>query len=49
MGLTWKDAVTTVSVGVIAVVYAAFLGGTGAWLISRARGTTRHAPGPATR
>ena len=40
MGLTWKDLVTTVFMGAIAAVYAAFLGGTGAWLISSARGTT---------
>jgi hypothetical protein len=40
MGLTWKDLVTTVSMGVIAAGYAAFLPGTGAWLISSARGTT---------
>jgi hypothetical protein len=40
MGLTWKDVVTTVVMGTIAVVYAAFLSGTGAWLISSARGTT---------
>jgi hypothetical protein len=40
MGLTWKDAVTTVFMGAIAVVSAAFLGGTNAWLISSARGAT---------
>ena len=40
MGLTWKDAVTTAFIGAIAVVYAAFLGGTSAWLISSARGAT---------
>jgi hypothetical protein len=40
MGLTGKDIVTTVFMGAIAAVYAAFLGGTGAWLISSARGTT---------
>jgi hypothetical protein len=40
MGLTWKDVVTTVFMGAIAAVYAAFLGGTSAWLISSARGTT---------
>ena len=39
MGLTWKDVVTTAFTGVIAAVYAAFLTGTGAWLISSARGT----------
>jgi hypothetical protein len=40
MGLTWKDLVTTVFMGAIAAVYVAFLGGTGSWLISSARGTT---------
>jgi hypothetical protein len=40
MRLTWRDVVTTVFMGAIAVVYAAFLGGTSAWLISSARGTT---------
>jgi hypothetical protein len=40
MGLTRKDAVATVFMGAIAAVYAAFLGGTSAWLISSARGTT---------
>ena len=40
MGLTWKDVVTMVFMGAIAVVYAAFLGGTSAWLISSARGAT---------
>jgi hypothetical protein len=40
MGLTWKDVVTTVFMGAVAVVYAAFLGGTSAWLISSARGAT---------
>jgi len=40
MGLSWRDVVTTVFMGAIAAVYAAFLGGTGAWLISSARGAT---------
>jgi hypothetical protein len=40
MGLTWKDGVTTVSMGAIAAVYAAFLHGTDLWLISSARGAT---------
>lgn len=40
MRLTWKDAVTTVFMGVIVAVYAAFLNGTSLWLISSARGTT---------
>jgi len=40
MRLSWKDVVTTVFMGAIAAVYATFLGGTSAWLISSARGTT---------
>jgi hypothetical protein len=40
MGLTWRDGVTTIFMAAIAVIYAAFLGGTSAWLISSARGTT---------
>jgi hypothetical protein len=40
MGLTWRDGVTTVFMAAIAACYAAFLGGTSAWLISSARGTT---------
>jgi hypothetical protein len=40
MGLSWRDVVTTVFMGAIAAVYAAFLGGTSAWLISGARGAT---------
>jgi hypothetical protein len=40
MGLTWRDGVTTVFMAAIAASYAAFLGGTSAWLISSARGTT---------
>src|SRR5260370_635202 len=40
MRLTWKDVVTTLFMGAIGAVYAAFLGGTSAWLISSARGTT---------
>ena len=40
MGLTWRDGVATVFMAAIAVIYAAFLGGTSAWLISSARGTT---------
>jgi hypothetical protein len=40
MGLTWKDVVSAVFMGAIAVVYTAFLAGTSAWLISSARGTT---------
>lgn len=39
MNLTWKDAVTTVLAGAIVAIYTAFLNGTGAWLISSARGT----------
>jgi hypothetical protein len=40
MGLTWRDGVSTVFMAAIAASYAAFLGGTSAWLISSARGTT---------
>ena len=40
MGLTWRDLVTTLFMGAIAIIYVAFLGGTNAWLISSARGTT---------
>jgi len=40
MGLTWRDGITAVFMAAIAVIYAAFLGGTSAWLISSARGTT---------
>jgi hypothetical protein len=40
MGLTWRDAVATIVMGAIAGIYATFLGGTSAWLISSARGTT---------
>jgi hypothetical protein len=40
MGLTWKDGMTTVAMGAIGAVYAAFLHGTDLWLISSARGTT---------
>jgi len=40
MGLTWRDGVTTIFMAAIAAIYAAFLGGTSAWLISSARGTT---------
>jgi len=40
MGLTWRDLVTTLFTGAIAIIYVAFLGGTSAWLISSARGTT---------
>jgi hypothetical protein len=40
MGLTWRDAVATIFMGAIAGIYATFLGGTNAWLISSARGTT---------
>ncbi len=39
MRLTWKDAVTTFFMVVIAAAYVAFLGGTSLWLISSARGT----------
>lgn len=40
MGLTWKDGVATIFMGVIVLIYVAFLNGTSAWLISSARGTT---------
>jgi hypothetical protein len=40
MRLTWKDAVTTLVMVVIAAAYVAFLDGTSFWLISSARGTT---------
>jgi len=40
MRLTWKDAVSTVFMAAIVVIYAAFLNSTSAWLISSARGTT---------
>lgn len=39
MRLTWKDAVSTVFMAEIAVIYVAFLNSTTAWLISGARGT----------
>jgi hypothetical protein len=39
MSLTWKDAVSTVFMAAIVVIYAAFLYSTTAWLISSARGT----------
>lgn len=39
MSLTWKDAVSTVFMAAIVVIYIAFLNSTTAWLISSARGT----------
>lgn len=39
MRLTWKDAVSAVFMAAIAVIYAAFLNSTTAWLISSSRGT----------
>ena len=39
MRLTWKDAVSTVLMAAIVVIYVAFLNSTTAWLISSARGT----------
>jgi hypothetical protein len=39
MRLTWKDAVATVFMAAIVVIYVAFLNSTTAWLISSARGT----------
>jgi hypothetical protein len=44
MKLTWKDAIATVFVAVIVVIYAAFLRSTTAWLISSARGCAALAP-----
>jgi hypothetical protein len=39
MRLTWKDAVSTVFMVAVVVIYLAFLNSTTAWLISSARGT----------
>lgn len=39
MGLTWKDGVSALFMGAIAVIYLTFLHGTGLWLISSTRGT----------
>ena len=39
MRLTWKDAVSTVFMAAIVVIYVAFLNSTTEWLISSARGT----------
>jgi hypothetical protein len=39
MRLTWKDAVATVFMAAIVIIYVAFLNSTTAWLISSARGT----------
>ena len=39
MRLTWRDAVATVFMAAIVVIYVAFLNSTTAWLISSARGT----------
>jgi len=39
MNLSWKDAVSTVFMAAIVVIYMAFLNSTTAWLISSARGT----------
>ncbi len=39
MRLTWKDAVSTVFMAAIVVIYVAFMKSTTAWLISSARGT----------
>lgn len=39
MRLTLKDAAATLLAGAIVAIYVAFLNGTGAWLISSARGT----------
>lgn len=40
MGLTWRDAVSTLAIAVIVTVYAAYLEGTGILLISSAWATT---------
>jgi hypothetical protein len=39
MSLTWKDAVSTVFMAAVVVIYVAFLNSTTVWLISSARGT----------
>jgi hypothetical protein len=39
MRLTWKDAIATVFMGAIVIIYVAFLNSTTAWLVSSARGT----------
>ena len=39
MRLTWRDAVATVFMAAIVVIYVAFLNSTTAWLVSSARGT----------
>jgi hypothetical protein len=39
MRLTWKDAIATVFMAAIVIIYVAFLNSTTAWLISSARGT----------
>jgi hypothetical protein len=39
MRLTWKDAVSTVFMAAIVVIYVAYLNSTTAWLISSTRGT----------
>jgi hypothetical protein len=39
MRLTWKDAISTVVMAAIVVIYVAFGNSTTAWLISSARGT----------
>ena len=38
--MTWEDAIATLLTGAIIAVYAAFLSGTGLWLISSGRGAT---------
>ena len=45
MRLTWKDAVSTVFMAAIVVIYVAFLNSTTAWLISSARGHGRRRAG----
>jgi hypothetical protein len=40
MKLTWRDTVSTLTLGVIVAVYAAYLADAGLWLIGGTRGTT---------
>ncbi|MFI6400611.1 hypothetical protein [Streptomyces sp. NPDC050548] len=39
MRLTWRDAVTSLFMAAIVVIYVAYLRDTGAWLVSSTRGT----------
>ena len=40
MGLTWRDAVSTLAAALIVVAYAAYVGGASLWLISSTWATT---------